>query len=214
MNVAATLDILMGRLGRNSTALRASALKEMTHAQQTKLEGGATLPYFIITENANTTTNLLDRRVRLPSDFIREVDEKPLVRKLDGAEDVVLKKASYDALVAKYGEETVGPPEAYAVRGHYIMLFPKPDIEYTIEFPGYYAKQTAPIDSVSSENEWFKWANDLIVSEAGFIMASQYLKDPDLTQLFTGMIADARNRLFRMEVAREEANRNRFMDEE
>lgn len=214
MNAAATLDILMGRLGRSSASLRANALKEMTHIQQTKLEGGATLPWFLITEDAETVTTIGERRIKLPSDFIREVDEKPLVYKISDAVDRKLVKKPYDDLMKEYGDEASGPPEKYSVRGHYIMLFPKPDAEYTILFPGYYARQITPQDADSSENEWFKWANDVILAETGLVMASQYLKDPDLSELFRSMIQDARQRLFVSEVAREEANRDRDMDED
>lgn len=215
MNVKATLDLLMKRLGnRTAPGLRESALLELQDVQENDLEGGATLPWFIITENATTKTKVDERRVALPSDFIREVEEKDFTKVVVDGVDVRLVKMGWDEAMAEFGDEAKGPPQAYVLRGNYFMLFPKPDAEYTLKLPGYYARQEAPIDSEASENGWFKWASDLMLAKAGLVMSSMYLKDPDLVQVFTGLLQRAEKRLFVAEVARQEANRERELGDE
>lgn len=215
MNVSKSLDLLMARLGnRTATGLRASCLREMQFFQENELEGGALLPWFIITENATTTTEINERRVKVPADFIREADEKELLRVVDGENDRPLVKGSWDDLLREYGDEATGAPEKYCLRGNYFMLFPKPDAEYTLKLPGYYAKQDSPVDSTSSENAWFKWVSDQLVAGTGLVIATSYLKDPELIQTFTTLLSMAKDRFQRMEVAREEANMNRSMGDD
>lgn len=215
MNVQKSIDIVMGRLGnRTAPPLRAKILNEMDFCQQNDLEGGATLPWFIITENAITNTKVGERRIALPPDFIREAEEKDPVKVVAGGEDVRLVKMGYDQALEEFGDESVGPPQAYALRGNYFLLFPIPDDIYQLKIPGYYARQDPPIDSEASENAWFRWASDLLVAKSGLVVASMYLKDPDLVQVFTVLLQQAQDRLFKMEVAREEANRERQSGDE
>lgn len=216
MTASKILDLLMSRLGdRREPELRALCLLEMALAQETVLEAGPVLPWFLITEEAVTTTTVNDHRVELPDDFIREVDdgEYPLYyRPADGSSDVVLTKGSFSELRAKnWGERDT--PMGYALRGEYLMIFPKPQEEHILVLPGYYARQTPPSDSDSFENVWCKWAPDLLMSVTGEIVAAQHLQnvDPIVVQSFSNIKVEAYNRLSRMETAREEANRDRSM---
>lgn len=215
MQGSKVLDLLMSRLGnRTEPALRATCLLEMQLAQEAQLEGGATLPWFLITEDATVSTTTGERRVEVPEDFIREVDqEKPLYyRPSDGSADVKLTKGSYEELMDWYKSDAEGAPEKYALRGDYFMLFPKPDAAYTLVLPGYYARQTAPADS-SVENKWLKWAADLMVAATGEVMCIQHLQSDNtaLMSSFVAMKKIAYDRLTMMEAAREEANRDRRM---
>lgn len=215
MNVKQTIDIVMGRLGnRTAAGLREKVLLEMRECQENDLEGGATLPWFIITENATTKTTAGERRVSLPPDFIREVEEKDFIQVLDGENDVRLVKMGYDRAIAEFGDEASGQPQAYVLRGNYFLLFPVPDAEYTLKLPGYYARQDIPIDSESSENAWFKNQSDYLLAKAGLTVASLYLKDPEVVAVFDSLLKRAERRIFVAEVARQEANRERNQGED
>lgn len=207
------LDLLMSRLGnRTEPSLRAICLSEMVLAQQTALEGGDQLFWFLITEDATAVTEVDERRVELPSDFIREVDEeKPLLYvPSDDTDEIQLIKKAYDEALSHYGSTAEGPPEVYALRGDYLMIFPKPDDVYTLKFPGYYARQTVVSDT-GTENAWTINAPDLLLAETGVVVATQHLQNPDKATLFLAQVARARERLVKLETAREEANRNRRM---
>lgn len=213
MNVKESLDILMKRLGnRTDPDLRASCLAEMKIAQE-QLESAETLPWFIMSESASASTKAGERRLRLPADFLRESDEQELVIvKSDGTEKNV-EKHSFDELHNHYGEQE-GEPEAYAVRGEYLVFFPKPDAVFSVKFSSYYARQQPPIDTTDTPNKWFEHVADLLIAKAGVQIATNYLKDVDLAGVFVGNQKEAERRLFHLEVAREEANRDRQMEDD
>jgi hypothetical protein len=207
------LTLLMSRLGeRTEPALRSICLLEMNLAQDTVLEGGSLLPWFLISEEAIGLTTAGERRVDLPDDFIRQIDEeKPLYYRTAEGVDVELKKGAYDELMSWYGSTAAGAPEAYAMRGEYFLLFPAPDAEYTLVMPGYYAKQ-ADIADNTSENPWMKWVPDLVLGLAGIQMAEKHVRlEPEVVAGFKQDVTVAYDRLNRMEVAREEAGRHRRM---
>lgn len=213
MNTKASLDILMGRLGRTDPDLRSKCLLEMQLAQES-LEQSETLPWFIQGEKADSLTDIDERRLRLPPDFLRESEEQELVYIDSEGEEHSLEKGSYDELREEFGAGATGEPKKYAIRNDYIVFFPIPDSQYAVAFSSYYARQTPPEDTTASENAWFKNASDLLIARAGLVIASNYLKDPELVQTFGDLHKDAKTRLFHLEVAREEANRERDMEDD
>lgn len=212
MNTKDSLDILMGRLGRSDPDIRAKCLLEMRLAQEA-LEQSETLPWFLMGEKAEATTDANERRLKLPPDFLRESEEQALLYVASDGTKKDLPKEGYDELLAHYGQ-AVGPPEAYAIRAEYLMFFPIPDQEYAVEFSSYYGRQVPPEDTTASENAWFKNAADLVIARAGLMIATNYLKDAELMSTFDGLLGEAKKRLFHLEVAREEANRSRDMEED
>lgn len=203
----------MARLGnRTSSVLRGNCLKEMVGVQEI-LEGAPDLPWFIISEATWGETTVGDRRVKLPGDFIREVEEAPLMyRDVDG-EDHEIVKGEYQDLEREYSTVATGTPLHYAFRGDYLVLFPTPDAVYELRFPhGYYARQDPPQDLESSHNPWFRYVSDLILAMTGSIVAGQYLKDVELVGQFASQKAEAENRFVRLMTAHEEANRDRVMN--
>lgn len=211
MNAKSALDVLMSRLGgRTSPELRISCALEM-QLQQEKLESAETLPYFLKSETASNHTAVGDRRLGKPSDFLRESDEDELIYIQDDGTEIMLDKGDYDDLLVKYSGQ--GSPKAYALRGNYIMFFPTPDAEYAVKFSSYYARQDRIQDSDAFENAWLKNAADLLISMTGLIIAGQYLKDPELVPVFAKAEAEAKVRLFHLQVAYEEANRERLLEE-
>lgn len=213
MNVKESLDILMGRLARTSPELRTQCLLEMKLAQES-LEAGETLPWFILTESAFTETVIGERRVKLPPDFLRESEEQRLVWFDDQECEHEIIKGGYDELMKEYGSAAEGDPEKYCIRGPYIQLFPTPTSVRKVEYSSYYGRQQVPLDSVDSQNAWFANAPDLLIARTGIVIASNYLKDAELMTLFDGLLRDAHKRLFHNEVAREEANRERLMEDD
>lgn len=213
MNVKDTLDLLMKQLGnRKDPEFRATCLQQMTVIQQ-NLEGMASLPWFLISEEATTETIPGERRLLLPADFIREVDEQPMTVDLvpENEDDVKIYRFGYDEAFNEIGPAATGQPKYYAIRGNYILLFPIPDDVYTIRIGGYYARQAPPTDNISSENQWFRWASDLIMAHTGMVMASLHIKDREKAQDFNVLQQTAIMRLEREQTAREEANRDRRM---
>lgn len=212
MNVKESLDLVMGRLGgRKRPELRALVLQEMRAFQQTECEGAEELPWFLITEQAETETEAGERRIPFPSDFIREVEDGNLVLIDEDGEEIEISSTSYQELENRFGNAEPGTPEIYHVRGNYIILAPPPDRIMTVRYPAYYAKQEQPIDSEDSENGWFREASDVIMWGAGVIVATLHLKDPELMSVMTTLLARAQARLRNVITAREEANRERRM---
>jgi len=214
MNVKDTLDLLMKQLGnRKDPEFRETCLKQMTVIQQ-NLEGMAQLPWFLISEEATTVTTPGERRILLPQDFIREVEEQPLTLDLvdETEDDVKIHRFGYDEAFHEFGTAASGKPFVYTIRGFYILLFPVPDDIYTLRLSGYYARQAPPTDNVSSENQWFRWASDLIMANTGMVMAALHIKDREKAQDFNVMQQTALARLEREQTAREEANRDRRMN--
>lgn len=207
------LTLLMSRLGdRTRPELRAICLLEMRLAQETVLEGAPFLPWFLITEEATTLTTANERRIVMPTDFIRQVDEeKPLYYRDSEGVDHEMEKKAYDELVSWYGSAATGVPEAYSLRGNYFLLFPKPSAVYTLVLPGYYAHQP-PISDTVDENQWLKWAADLVMAHAGVQVGEKHIQlEADKVAGFKQDIVIATDRLSRMETAREEAGRHRRM---
>lgn len=213
MTGADVLTLLMSRLGnRTEPDLRATCLLEMNLAQQTVLEGAPYLPWFLVAEESTTLTVAGERRVVMPTDFIRQVDEeRPLYYRDSEGENHELTKSAYDRLERWYGTIAQGVPEAYAVRENYFLLFPKPDNAYTLMLPGYYSRQAAIVDG-AEENQWLKWAPDLVLAVTGVQIAEKHIDlEPVKVAGFKQDIILATDRLSRMETAREEAGRHRRM---
>lgn len=212
MHVQESLNVLMSRLGnRTDPDLRQACLREMKLAQES-LEASETLPWFLLSETTFARTEAGERRIPLPPDFLRESEEQELVVIVDDVR-VTLPKGDYDTLRAE-AEGITGVPQAYTLRGQYLVLFPTPDAEYSVEFSSYYARQEPPSDTADSQNAWFKNFPDLMMARAGLVIASMNLKDGELTALFDGLLKEAQRRLFHAEVAREEANRTRMMEDD
>lgn len=216
MNVSDCLDLLMSRLGnRTEAGLRATCLLEMKLFQQTKLERGLTMPWFILSETASATTTAGERRVGLPDDFLREDYEARVYLITEAGGKIELEKGEYSELVAmedssENEEESEGQPTHYSLKGGYFHLFPTPDQVYTVQFK-YYASQAVPADTTGSENAWFENVPDLIIAAVGVIVAGQHIQDPEKVAMFAAQEQEARTRMALVETAREEAGRNRSM---
>lgn len=209
------LDLLMSRFGGRDadTELRAKAALEMELAQ-VNLENGEFLPWFLLSEDATVASDAEERRVQVPTDFLREHDEGDLMFQDAEGKWQPLDKDDYDILLAKWTFDGTGEfPEQYSIVGEYFTLFPTPTQSINLRLTKYYARDAAPTDT-SAENKWLKYAPDLLMNETGFIVASQHIKDMELAGVFKAGRDEALKKLFKAHVAREEANRMRSMGED
>lgn len=179
---------------------------------QIKLEQAPELPWFLEVEEATAITEPDEERLPLPTDFIREVEDFNLnLVETDGTLTDIKRRTYDEAEVEISRNADPGPPQIYAMRANYIILRPTPDGEYEVRFPTYYGKQEPPVDSESSENEWFKVVPDLMIAMAGAQVAGKRLKDGELIALFTNDQKSAEDRLIRLITAKQEENRERNM---
>jgi hypothetical protein len=214
VNTSAALDLLMARLTRSGEAeLRAAALNEIILAQETELEGGPILPWFLISEEASSVTpsDGSERRIAIPTDFIREVEENALwVVDSDGKRQFITKRP-FDELMAKYGSDATGElPEFYALQGGYFHLFPITTLELPVKM-NYFKRAATPTDSTGSENVWFKYAADLMIACGGLAIAAEHIRDAEVVAMFEAQKTRAWARLEVMDTARAEANMSRSM---
>ena len=212
MNTKAALDLLMKRLGnRTAPGLRVSCLEEMVVAQE-QLEQAPELPWFLKSERVITSTEIGERRLALPPDFIREVEDFNLEISEDGVTYDDLGRENYDEVQVRIDRNAEpGKPDSYYFRGNYVILRPTPDKEYFVRWPTYYAKQDPPVDDIANENLWFKHVPDLVMAMAGAIVSGLHIKDPALVTQFLTMQKSAEDRLVRLITAKEEENRDRAM---
>jgi len=190
------------RLG-NRTNLDSAILTELQATQVTLEEDHAIRPWFLLTEIASATTTASEERVQLPTDFIGEYEYGTLYVYDSSAEDpwIELAKDDYDDLVA-YHKGATGQPQSYALTGNYFRLFPTPDAAYTLKML-YYKKDTT-LDS-DIENQWLKYAPELLISETGKRMAA-YIQNKISYAMFEAEAERALKRLLVQNTSREVTN--------
>lgn len=205
-------NLMMGRLGkRTNPNLRATCVLEAQYVQEFELESAPVLPWFLITENASATLTVNERRVEVPTDFLRELEEEgELEIVLSDGTRRTLKKKTWDENLNWHGAEaTADAPENYSLVGKYFMIFPLPTLALSLRMR-YYAKDTLVADS-SVETLWLKYAADLLLSKAGYRVSSFHLRDTEKAAEFAADITRAEKRLSDVETARAEANLSRKM---
>jgi len=142
----------------------------------------------------------------LPSDFLAEIDDRPIY--LTDSEGTVsfLEKKFGDELVDKKDYE--GTPKYYFLsEGLYLHAYPylSSPTDSTVTFP-YFASQPQ-IDVSSLENTDFKWYNKapfMLIGQAGMVLAEQVLKDPEISQGFAKTFAQSFNQLIAQNVEHEQ----------
>lgn len=210
----AAVDLLMGRLGKRTSAItQQDIINEMVFAQGTILEGNPTLYWFLLSEDSYASTTADDERLALPDDFLQEWEYGALYYIDDDGNQAEFVRDDYD--VIKKRVIGTGRPEYYDIAGDYFFLRKIPDDAYTI-WMRYYQKQ-ADIsgtygDGNNIENGWLKWASDLLIAETGIIIAQQYLQSDTMVKLFIGQKQVAEKRLIDKNTAMQETNKQRFME--
>ena len=208
------LTLLMSRLGnRTEPELRATCLSEMKLVQETRLEQGPIKPWWM-TKGLSPALTMTpgSRVVALPADFVMELQEETSFHVTDSAGNShPLQKRPWDELLNWFGAEANSDlPLDYALIGANLEFFPEPNLALQIT-GAYYAKQTAPADN-SSENNWLKYAADLLIAETGIVMAEMHVQVEDnIVARFQNTVTRAWDRINRENTARAEANMNRRM---
>lgn len=207
------INRLKQRLANNTdTDLDFIIEQEMDHVQENILEGADFWPWFLLSETVDANTTALERRVAVPSDFLTEWEDGTLWRYDESSSDdkwVELKKDDYDANLARYPGD--GAPVKYSQDSNYLYLFPRPAIVYPLKMK-YYKRQILPSNLQNSEtNPWLTYAADWFMGEVGVIIAGFHLDMPQYEQRFAGHANRARERLYNLNVAKEEQNNQRSM---
>lgn len=215
MNGDTALDLLMGRLGnRTSADLRAKCLAEMVNVQQNMLERGPTLPWFLEATDDGLACVAATREVAVPGDFLREHEEGMLLIQDSAGVWQEMEKDDYDALISYWTYDgTTDPPLHYALVGTNFLLVPLPTAARSMVLTKYYAKDTAPSDTAST-NLWLTYAPNLLIGETGMIMAGQYLQNKAAFAQFQQQATLGRQQLLTDNIAREEANTTRSMGDD
>lgn len=211
MNFEDAISLLKGRLHNYQSTVIDDTLKAEMNAKQYEMEQEDFMPWFLLTESATAQSLLEDERLPVPQDFIQEWEEGCLAYKLPTeAKYSHLDKDDYDYLRHLY-ECADGRPRGYALAGEYFLLVPRPIIAYDWRMR-YYAHQPLNVNP-DDENMWLKHAANWLVAETGLVVANNYLNNATAAQGFDAWRQEAKSRIEKFNVAREEANRERMMGE-
>jgi hypothetical protein len=198
--------LLKRRLGRytdNPTELDTFILDELKAAQN-RLENKTSLPWFLKTRLSGLQTVVGEERIVIPYNWlrVREDWEKPVQILKDGLWRN-LPVYSYE----KLWENTTAVPDlpvGCAQDGGDIVLGPPPAESYPIKL-GYFKREFVLVTGTVVSNGWLKYAFDLIISEAGFILANNYLKNAEAAGQFRAEIQRAEQDLRMTTIAYETA---------
>ena len=213
MTGAAALTMLMARLNRTNTTLRANALLEMIEYQKMVLEKGEVMPDFLIVRHASITLSADNRQFTLPTDFLRELDEDETLWIVDADSlEQSMEKVDYEDPYVQGefdSDDTSTLPRKYSLQGLYGYTWPIPSVARTMKMDYYGTGGTIADDAV--ETVWLKHASDLVIAGTGMIVNALYVKDSEAALAFAALEARAKKRLWDEQTARQEAGRSRRM---
>lgn len=208
MILSTALSMLKFRLGSRTDADLDTLIPIEMDQAQFEFERSGQPPWFLLTEDATAETELGERRLPVPEDFLLETEDDALwLISPETGEPQQLDKGELDASTAYWGL-TEGTPTGYALAGNYFHLFPTPDAVYSIRLKYYAADAKPTVMAAGATNLWLTYASDLLLARTGRRMA-MYLRDSELAQLFAADEQTAAARLLTEQTARDEANRNR-----
>ena len=213
MTLTEMREYLTAVLGRSGTSLNTTITAALDLAQR-QMEGGAQLPWFLISEVATATATIGDERLELPNNFLREVEEEGALFVYYDAGDgenewKPLVKRDNDYLRSLYSDSVAdrGRPVYYALVGNYFKLYPIPDIAYPMRML-YYKADTLFSNLTAQEltaNQWSTWAPDVILAMAGTHLANRF-RDAKAKQLMAQDLQPAISRMWVEDEARRQAN--------
>lgn len=187
---------------------------EILVVQSQILEGHHWLPWFLETEDATLVSVAGTESIALPTDFLLEdVENRGLEINLPSDSDEPwqeVKKDDLSIIRQKYPGDG-GQPLMYALRGSNIMLRPIPDAVYTFRL-NYFARDDELTTDVA--NLWTTEAADLLIAELCYLMAKDYIKDPESAAGFQTDVQRAWGRLYRKHTARREGGGMRMVGDE
>lgn len=215
------LDIVMDRLARTSTDLRARALREMNLLMHTKLEMGPSPPWFLLQDDQSTMVTVANvEYVALPTGFLRFDDDNE-VGGLAIYDSTItgpdkwrwLPRSGYNKMQNYYyGEDSGSTPVVYDLAMNRAYLRPVPDAVYQLRIMAYFA-DTDCTDSAAA-NLWLTNAADVLIAETAGHMARVHLRNPELATSIDADRQAARDRVYRAHVAFIESMKSREMGDD
>lgn len=150
---------------------------------QRDLEGGQTLPWFLIQEDAAFAVLASTSTYTFPTDFLRVVEDEGLHYTSDDGEAIFLTKRTYEENVKFFADVDPGPPQGYTIRKGTIQIWPVPDIAYSLTW-SYYKRAT--LLSTDVTNAWLTEVPELLIGLAGLLIAAD-LENEASTKKFGAM---------------------------
>lgn len=198
------IDLLVLRLGDWTEGKDKGYILGELKQSQIALEQGAgmedELPWFLLNDIFDAANNLQNEataldQIIIPSDFLEEdkkgtlwmydsTEENPWIKltKSDTVQDILEARREYSVVS---GVNTT--PTHYAIHKGVILLGPEyPSVQETFRW-SYYKKDT--VLDTNIENNWLKYAPDLLIAHAGVTLAGGYLQNADKKTWFEGMVA-------------------------
>jgi hypothetical protein len=185
---------------------------------QVNLELRPFLPWFLKSVETDIATVANTSTVAVPTGFIREFEGDAFYRYVaaddatDEDEDISI-YPGWKPLAKGLDEDFhkdypgTGVPKAYSVDATNFRLYPTPDAVYALKI--IYYKQAA-ILATDVENDWLKYAPDLLIGEAGQRLAAG-LRDAGAKNYFLELAAKGSAQLQQGGEAREHANQRYVM---
>jgi len=205
MNYEQIKVLLIARLG-NRTDLEGSIEAELAIAQENLEQSWSdmTMPWFLQKEGVITIPAGEDS-VALPADFLREHDDGLHRYQEAGGDAMPMDKLFPENLAAEEYGEAYGciNQKPYAVAGTTLTVYPAAVAEATITL-SYFGAEAA-LSSETYENKWSRYAPELLIAVTGRKLAS-YIRDAELTQIFTADADVESTRLIRASEMRNTAN--------
>lgn len=198
MNGDAAITLLAQRCGnRTDPEFRPLALAEMGLVQETTLEQGPLLPWFLVKDTNRLGTNLTwtagVEYVDLPADFVGFEDDLACgVWIVDTEADpsdpdpfIELHRKPYAAMKEfsrNANDDSSDSPYAFDIIGSSLYLRPVQLVDQTIRLI-YLGKDVAPADTATA-NLWLTNAADLLIAETGIVLATNYVVDQEIAAGF------------------------------
>jgi hypothetical protein len=192
-------NLLAGRLGQR-TDIDQMIYSEIRAAQRA-LEKTPPYPWFL---ESGLEIEYLSGINLLPVNFIEVLEDFVLIRKKTS--ETVLWPNPHKVYGAEFEhiiDTSYGLPKNFHLYGETIVFHPQPDVSYSFQLH-FYSKD-ALLSGGGSENLWSRYADDLLIAEAGWHVARN-IRDNEAATLFGQDRAEARRR-----IAQETTSRNESM---
>ncbi len=209
MDRDAVVTLIAQRLGKRGTSLDTEIVLELQQAQRI-YELWPELPWFLSTKNTGLSTTADDNSVTLPSAFIMADEDKGFfITNTEGEQQRLTKNENSEAAGTDFlGLADAALPEQYDIQAFELLLYPTPAAVHSLEL-NYFAQDTT-LSTGAIENEWLKYAPDVLISEAGLQIA-RFNQFEASMQAFAQDRTTAVARMQRQNVARRESDRNALM---
>ncbi len=205
MTTLADMVTVLSQRSGNRDDLADRIKSEQRFVQKTVLEGtGAFKPWFLESDPEILTTTANIDAVNFPNDYLGEIENSMLWYQDESGTWRKLIKKPYDYVVGRDDES--GPPKYFVIAATSFYIYPTPDKVYSLRFR-YYQKEPELVEDTDT-NLWLVHAEDLFFAEVGAIINEFHTKDDNQAAKFRQAATVARQRLFVLNAAKENVNRD------